>query len=77
MVKYLTKNGFGAMVVLSLEEYASFVDNVEIKLNEADKIAETSEERLSQDDVFRSEECGKEVSRSVFTKENRYEAINI
>ena len=27
---YLTKNGYGAMVVLSLEEYASLVDNVEM-----------------------------------------------
>ena len=44
---YLTKNGYGAMVVLSLEEYASLVDNVEMKLDEADKIAETTEERLS------------------------------
>ena len=34
---YLTKNGYGAMVVLSLEEYASLVDNVEMKLDEADK----------------------------------------
>lgn len=50
----LTKNGYGAMVVLSLEEYASLVDNVEIKLDEADKIAETTEERLSHDDVFRN-----------------------
>ena len=50
---YLTKNGYGAMVVLSLEEYASLVDNVEMKLDEADKIAETTEERVSHDDVFR------------------------
>mgnify|MGYP000559124641 FL=1 len=42
------------MVVLSLEEYASLVDNVEMKLDEADKIAETTEERLSHDDVFRN-----------------------
>lgn len=51
---YLTKNGYGAMVVLSLEEYASLVDNVEMKLDEADKIAEITEERLSHDDVFRN-----------------------
>ena len=43
---YLTKNGYGAMVVLSLEEYSSLVDNVEMKLDEADRIAETIEERL-------------------------------
>ena len=51
---YLTKNGYGAMVVLSLEEYASLVDNVEMKLDEADRIAETTEERLSHDNVFRN-----------------------
>ena len=51
---YLTKNGYGAMVVLSLEEYASLVDNVEMKLDEADKMAETKEERLSHEDVFRN-----------------------
>ena len=31
---YLTKNGYGAMVVLSLEEYASLTDNIEMKLDE-------------------------------------------
>lgn len=51
---YLTKNGYGAMVVLSLEEYASLVDNVEMKLDEADKAAENTEERLSHDEVFRN-----------------------
>ena len=51
---YLTKNGYGAMVVLSLEEYARLTENVEIKLDEADKIAETTKERLSHDDVFRN-----------------------
>ena len=51
---YLTKNGYGAMVVLSLEEYASLVDNVEMKLDEADKAAETTKERVSHEDVFRN-----------------------
>lgn len=51
---YLTKNGYGAMVVLSLEEYASLVDNVEMKLDEADTMAEATEERLGHEDVFRN-----------------------
>ncbi len=51
---YLTKNGYGAMVVLSLKDYASLVDNVERKLDEADEIAKTTEERLSHDDVFQN-----------------------
>ncbi len=51
---YLTKNGYGAMVVLSLEEYSSLIDNRERQLDEADKMAETTEERLSHDDVFQN-----------------------
>lgn len=50
---YLTKNGYGAMVVMSLEEYARLIDNVEMKLDEADRIAATTKERLSHDDVFK------------------------
>lgn len=49
---YLTKNGYGAMVVLSLEEYASLTDCVEMKLDEADRQAELTKERLSHDTVF-------------------------
>ncbi|HIQ95261.1 MAG TPA: type II toxin-antitoxin system Phd/YefM family antitoxin [Candidatus Limivivens merdigallinarum] len=51
---YLTKNGYGAMVVLSLEKYASLTDNIEMKLDEADKMAESTEERLSHEEVFHS-----------------------
>ena len=50
---YLTKNGYGSMVVLSLEEYASLTDNVEMKLDEADRQAAT-EERLSHESVFKN-----------------------
>ena len=51
---YLTKNGYGAMVVLSLEKYASLTDNIEMKLDGADKMAESTEERLSHEEVFQS-----------------------
>lgn len=51
---YLTKNGYGAMVVLSLEKYASLTDNIEMKLDEADKMAESTEERMSHEEVFQS-----------------------
>ena len=50
---FLTKNGYGAMVVMSLEEYARLIDNVEMRLDEADRIAATTKERLSHDDVFK------------------------
>lgn len=39
-------------VVLSLEEYASLTDNVEMKLDEADRHAAMTEERLSHETVF-------------------------
>ncbi len=51
---YLTKNGYGAMVVLSLEQYAYLTDSIEMKLDEADKMAEVTEERLSHEEVFRN-----------------------
>ena len=49
---YLTKNGYGAMVVLSLEEYARLTERLERRLDEADRMAEISEERLSHESVF-------------------------
>ena len=40
------------MVVLSLEEYASLTDNIEMKLDEADRQAAATDERLSHETVF-------------------------
>ena len=48
---YLTKNGYGSMVIMSLEQYAELTDNVELKLDEAD-VAAVSEERHTGEDVF-------------------------
>ena len=42
------------MVVLSLEEYASLTDNIEMKLDEADRQAAMTDERLSHESVFRN-----------------------
>ena len=49
---YLTKNGYGSMVLLSLEQYAALTDDVELALDEADKAAELSDMRYSGQDVF-------------------------
>ena len=49
---YLTKNGYGSMVVMSIEQYSALVDNVEYKLDEADYEARTSSVRFSHDEVF-------------------------
>jgi len=50
---FLTKNGYGSMVVLSLEKYAELTDDIELKLDVADRIAALSDERFSHEDVFR------------------------
>jgi len=49
---YLTKNGYGSMVVLSLEQYARITDDIELKLDEADRAASLTDARLSHDEVF-------------------------
>lgn len=49
---FLTKNGYGSMVVLSIEEYDHLANNVEMKLDEADRQAATTTKRLSHDVVF-------------------------
>ena len=49
---YLTKNGYGSMVVMSIEQYSKLKDMLETKLDEADCLAESTPERLSHEDVF-------------------------
>mgnify|MGYP001623007212 CR=1 FL=1 len=49
---YLTKNGYGSMVVLSLEQYAALTDDVELALDEADKAADMDDTRYTEDEVF-------------------------
>lgn len=49
---YLTKNGYGSMVVMSLEKYAELTDDIELKLDEADKEAEMTDVRYTGTEVF-------------------------
>ena len=49
---YLTKNGHGVMVVLSLVKFAELTDDVELKLDEADHAASVSDIRYTHDEVF-------------------------
>lgn len=49
---YLTKNGYGSMVVLSLEQYASLTDEIELRLDEADRAAELDPTRYTEEEVF-------------------------
>lgn len=49
---FLTKNGYGSMVVLSLEAYSRLTDSVEAALDEADKAALENEKRYTHEEVF-------------------------
>ena len=49
---FLTKNGYGSMVLLSLEQYAALTDDVELALDEADQAARLSDTRYSGEEVF-------------------------
>ncbi len=49
---YLTKNGYGSIVVLSLEKYAELTDDTELKLDEADKEADSTDIRYTHEEVF-------------------------
>ena len=45
---YLTKNGYGSMVVMSIEQYSALTDEVELKLDEADRMADSTDVRYSK-----------------------------
>ena len=49
---FLTKNGYGSMVVMSLEQYSALTDGIELALDEADRAAAMSDIRYAADEVF-------------------------
>ena len=53
---FLTKNGYGDMVVLSMEAYENlqFESEVFIKLQEAEREARATKERFSSKDVLKA-----------------------
>ncbi|EPI43752.1 type II toxin-antitoxin system Phd/YefM family antitoxin [Gardnerella piotii] len=51
---FLTKNGYGTMVLMSIKQYSALTDDIERKLDEADTFAANTSTRLSKDDVFDS-----------------------
>lgn len=50
---FLTKNGYGSMVVMSLEQYSLLTDQVESKLDQADQQAQETDFRYSQTELFK------------------------
>ena len=49
---YLTKHGYGSMVVMSMETYNRLTFYYENALDLADKAAKDNPERMSHEDVF-------------------------
>lgn len=49
---YLTKNGYGTMVVMSLEQYSALTDDIEALLDEADAEAASTDVRYTSEEVF-------------------------
>ena len=51
---FLTKNGYGSMVVMTIEQFERLNGNVDAALDAADVQAETTSIRYSHDEVFGS-----------------------
>ena len=49
---YLTKNGYGTMVLLSLEACSRLTDGMESALDEAEKAAMEDDRRYTHEEVF-------------------------
>ncbi len=49
---FLTKNGYGSMVVMSIEAYSRMTQNIEQSLDEADEYVENHPEKMSHKEVF-------------------------
>lgn len=49
---YLTKNGYGTMVVLSIETYSKLVEHEDYIMDVADEVAASTDKRLTHDQVF-------------------------
>lgn len=49
---YLTKNGYGSMVLMSIEQFSAMNDSLERRLDEADRAADADSTRYTADEVF-------------------------
>ena len=49
---FLTKNGYGTMVLMSIEQYSAMTDALELKLDEADAAAAENPTRYTGEEVF-------------------------
>ena len=49
---FLTKNGYGTMVLMSIDQYEFMTQDIERKLDEADQLAASTETRYGLDEVI-------------------------
>lgn len=49
---FLTKNGYGTMVLMSIDMFSELTNNIEKKLDQADYQALSTTTRLSKDQIF-------------------------
>lgn len=49
---YLTKNGYGSMVLMSIEQFSALTDSLERRLDEADRAADADSVRYTAEEVF-------------------------
>ena len=49
---FLTKNGYGTMVLMSIDQYEFMTQDIESKLDEADQLAASTETRYGLDEVI-------------------------
>lgn len=49
---YLTKNGYGSMVVMSIEAYSKLIETTEDALDVADQVAEETTKRYTHEEMF-------------------------
>ena len=49
---FLTKNGYGSMVVLSIEAYSMLTESIEDALDVADKMADETNKRYTHEEMF-------------------------
>ncbi len=49
---FLTKNGYGSMVVMSIEAYSVLTESIEDALDVADKAAEETNKRYTHEEMF-------------------------
>lgn len=50
---YLTKNGYGSMVVMSIEAYSKLTESIDDALDVADKMAEEVDTRYTHEEMFK------------------------